>query len=63
LLRYFPTRGLNAFSGGVSPQGTQNADWVDVSVVNWMAAENEKMEKAWGSSDKRSTLAFVHIPP
>ncbi|KAF5348475.1 hypothetical protein D9756_009595 [Leucocoprinus leucothites] len=49
--------------GGVSQQGAQNPDYVDASVAGWMESETKEMEKAWGPATKRSTLAFVHIPP
>ncbi|KAJ3569368.1 hypothetical protein NP233_g5090 [Leucocoprinus birnbaumii] len=55
---------LNDSTGGVSPQGAQNEDFVDASVAAWMASEAKAMEEAWGpAGTTRSSLAFVHIPP
>jgi len=56
-------RGLIINIGGVSPQGVQNKDWVDASVVGWIESETKSMEEAWGPATRRSALAFVHIPP
>jgi len=56
-------RGLIINPGGVSPQGVQNKDWVDASVVGWIESETKSMEEAWGLATRRSALAFVHIPP
>ena len=56
-------RSLIINPGGVSPQGVQNKDWVDASVVGWIESETKSMEEAWGPATRRSALAFVHIPP
>ncbi|KAF9224759.1 Metallo-dependent phosphatase [Gyrodon lividus] len=57
LLWFFDSR------GGVYADGSQMPDWVDSTVAEWIASETEMMNTAWGPSDRRSAVAFVHIPP
>ncbi|PPR03650.1 hypothetical protein CVT24_007764 [Panaeolus cyanescens] len=49
------------FSTGQNPVGVP--DWVDATVGEWIKSETTAMEAAWGPSEKRGALAFVHIPP
>ncbi|KAG8931959.1 hypothetical protein FRC02_001839 [Tulasnella sp. 418] len=37
-------------------------DWVDESVAMWLESEIDAMELAWGPSENRAALAFVHVP-
>ena len=37
-------------------------DWVDDSVATWLASEIALMNAAWGPSESRAALAFVHVP-
>lgn len=49
--------------GGVTPENERASDWVDESVAQWIESETRAMETVWGPGEKRSALAFVHIPP
>jgi len=49
--------------GGRYTNGSRMPDWVDSSVADWIRSETEKMDSIWGPPEKRSALAFVHIPP
>ena len=53
------------FVGGFSPgaNSTQLPDWVDSTVADWITAQTEAMNAAWGPAEERGALAFVHIPP
>ncbi|KAF9041448.1 Metallo-dependent phosphatase [Panaeolus papilionaceus] len=59
ILWFFDSRG--GFSAGQNPVGVP--DWVDATVGDWIKSETQAMEAAWGPSEKRGALAFVHIPP
>ncbi|KAG8933468.1 hypothetical protein FRC00_013203 [Tulasnella sp. 408] len=37
-------------------------DWVDDSVGKWLTDEIAAMNVAWGPSENRAALAFVHVP-
>lgn len=53
-------------AGGRYPNPDSNVpvpDWVDATVADWIKSETENMEAAWGPSDSRGAVAFVHIPP
>ncbi|KAG9050055.1 hypothetical protein FS837_007808 [Tulasnella sp. UAMH 9824] len=37
-------------------------DWIDESVAKWLVNEIEAMNEAWGPSENRAAMAFVHVP-
>ncbi|KIJ63787.1 hypothetical protein HYDPIDRAFT_133633 [Hydnomerulius pinastri MD-312] len=49
--------------GGFKTDNTPMPDWVDPSVAKWMEEEVAMMNLLWGPAERRSALAFVHIPP
>jgi len=58
--------GIYKIAGGRYPNPNSTVpvpDWVDATVADWIKCETEKMEAAWGPSDRRGAVAFVHIPP